>query len=356
MLLPIGTFMSRMDAALTGSMDGIIAAMVSYMATPVALCACLYYVMQGVRWANGDAAVADGFWPQLVKVGVILWLSSNLDAFNLWVRDLFFLGVPTAFAAVVSSTTGPIAGTVAGTAAIFDNVWNQLWVIVGTVWMQVGFSVTGVLAGFTGVLTALFGGGSLLVIAMVYIGARFVLAVVVCLMPALIACAMFEATKGIFERAVGKIVSLIILQVAGFIVLQIVMLGNQWFMVQATNAIITATTNRAVMAEALQILLAVAVWFVGGAYAMWQVRAVAYSIGTGIMVGGPSAFATAALLRSMRGGGNQSPPPQRDAPFNGGGPNLNLSLNRAELPNRAAPAPPALPPPPPPALHHQNRS
>ena len=354
MMFPIGTFMSRMDAALTGSMDGIIAAMVAYMAAPVALCACLYYVMQGVRWANGDASVADGFWPQLAKVGIIIWLSTNLDTFNFWVRDLFFTGVPVAFAAVVSNTTGPFAGSLPATAAIFDNVWNQLWVVVGTVWMQIGFSVTGVLAGFTGLLAAIFGGGSLLVIAMVYVGARFVMAVVVCLMPALIACAMFEATKGIFERGVGKMVSLIILQVSGFIILQIVMLGNQWFMVQATNAILMATTNRAVFAEALQILLAVCVWFVGGAYTMWQARAVAYSIGTGIMIGGPSAYATATLLRSMRGGGNQSQ--SRDAPFNGGAGNMNLSINRAELPGGSGQAPLALPPPPPPALHHQNRS
>ena len=347
MILPIGTFLTRMDTALTGSMDGIIAAMTTYMATPVALCACLYYIMQGLRWANGDASVADGFWPQLIKVGIVMWLASNLDAFNLWVRDLFFVGIPATFARVVSSSTGPTAGTLDGTAAVFDAVWTQLWVIVGTVWMQVGFSVTGVLAGLTGLLTALFGGASLLVIAMIYLGARFVLAVVVCLLPAIIACAMFEATKGIFERTVGKVVSLILLQVAGFIVLQIVLAGNQWFMVQATNAIITATTNSAVMAEALQILLAICVWFVGGAYAMWQVRAVAYSIGSGIMVSGPSAFASIALLRALRGrdgGGGGRPAP--DEPRRGGPRDFSLSLARSEVGSGSRPAALALPPPP----------
>ena len=71
-----------------------------------------------------------------------------------------------------------------------------------------------------------------------------VLAVIVCLAPAIIGCAMFDATRPIFERAVGKVVALILLQTAGLIVLQIVLMGDQWFIAQAATAFFNAMAER----------------------------------------------------------------------------------------------------------------
>ena len=54
MINPIGTFLTHTDAALTGSMGGIISSMTSSMATPVTVLAIIYYAVQGLRLANGD--------------------------------------------------------------------------------------------------------------------------------------------------------------------------------------------------------------------------------------------------------------------------------------------------------------
>ena len=75
--------------------------MTSAVATPIALAAVVYYAVQGLKLANGDPAPLHSFVPQLIRVGVVIWLSSNLDAFNLWVRDVFFTGLPNALAAAV---------------------------------------------------------------------------------------------------------------------------------------------------------------------------------------------------------------------------------------------------------------
>jgi type IV secretion system protein VirB6 len=347
-LNPIGTFVQRFDAALTGSIDGIIGAMVTYASAPIGLCAVLYYVIQGMKFAQGDAEVLHAFWGRLIKIGTLVWLTSNLSAFNLWIRDLVFLGIPNALNVALGPAMGAAPGTVTSTAAMFDNVWSQLWEIVGMVWMQMGFSVTGMLAGVVGVLTILFGGGGLLVIAMVYLGARMVFAVLVCLAPIIMILAIFEATKGVVERAIGKAIALIILQVAGFIVMEIVLLGNQWFMARATEAILLAVGHGAVLAEALQILLSVCAWFLAGAYGMWQIRAVAYSLGSGVMLPGPSAYALS-LLSRIGGGGRGGPATPGPAPA---GP-LSIDLARPALSSSQ----PALSPPArPPALSHSTRS
>ena len=178
-------------------------------------------------------------------------------------------------------------------------------------------------------------------LALVYITARFTMAVLVCIFPAIIGCAIFDATRPIFDRAVGKMVALIILQTLGLVILQIIMLGNQWFMVQATNAIISAATNSAVFAEAIQVMLAMAVWFLAGAYVMWNVAPIAYSIGTGISSSGPSVYALS-LLGGRSGGGAGMPalPTLPAAPQYG----LSLAPPQLEGPSNR------LPPPPPPAL------
>lgn len=350
-LNPIGSFISRFDTALTGSIDGLIGAMVKYASTPIALCAALYYVVQGVKLAQGDSEVMHGFWGRLVKIGVVVWLATNLDAFNYWIRDFIFLGIPNALVTAMGPAMGAGPGTVTTTAAMFDNVWSQMWQVISLVWMQMGFSVTGMLAGIVGVLTALFGGGGLLVIAFVYIGARMVFAVLVCLAPVVMILAIFDATKGVAERMIGKAIALTILQVSGFIVMQIVLLGNQWFMARATEAILLSVSNGAVFAEAIQILISVCAWFMAGAYGMWELRAVAYSLGTGVFMGGPSLIAFALLARGGGkggGGGNSpaAPAPPAAAP-------LSMGLNYPSLSSgQAALAPPA----PPPTLSHSTRN
>ena len=157
MILPIGTFLTRMDAALTGSMGGIIASMTSAMATPIAAAAVIYYAVQGLKLANGDPTPLQNFVPQLIRVGTVIWLSSNLSAFNQWVTGIFFTGLPNALAAAIANSTGSTGNSVNATAAIFDNIWSQIWVVVGTVWAQAGFSTMGAVAAIAGVLAAIIG-------------------------------------------------------------------------------------------------------------------------------------------------------------------------------------------------------
>lgn len=349
-LSPIGTFMVRMDTALAGSVDSLIGVMTANMATPIALAAVVYYAVQGLKLANGDPEPLQGFVPQLIRVGVVIWLSSNLAGFNQWVRAIFFIGLPNALVTAIGSSTGATATTVNATAAVFDGIWNQVWVVVGTSWIQAGLSVTGIIAGLSGFLTALICGTGLCVMALVYVGARMVLAVLVCLAPVLIGCAMFQVTRPIFERAVGKAISLILLQAMGLIVMQILLLGDQWLMAQVTTAVLMAAGNNALFSEALQALAALCVWFLAGAFAMWNLPAVAYSIGSGISLSGSSLLALGLLSRAGGGGTGSA---ARNAPFNGGGAHpLGLSFARPEVSGGGGAS---LPPPPPLSIAHSTR-
>ena len=352
-LSPIGTFMVRMDAALAGSVDALISAMTTNMAGPIVMAAVVYYGVQGLKLANGDPEPLQGFWMQLIRVGVVIWLSTNLPAFNQWVRAIFFVGLPNALVAAIG--TGTTATTVNATAAIFDGIWNQVWVVVGTSWVQAGLSVTGIIAGLSGFLTALICGLGLCIMALVYVSARMVLAVLVCMAPILIGCAMFQATRPIFERAVGKAISLMLLQAMGLIILQILLLGDQWLMAQVTTQILTSIGGaNALFSDALQGLAALCVWFLAGAFAMWNLPAIAYSIGGGIAGNAGTSLLTMALMRGIGGGGGGGA--GRDASFSGGGgaAPVSLSLAPREVSGGGGGSA-ALPAPPPPSISHSTR-
>lgn len=369
MISPIGSFLTTMDGALNASVDTLLAATTSMMAVPVVVAATLFYGVQGMRLANGDAGPAYSFVPQTVRVLLVIWLSSNLGAFNVWVRDTLYIGLPNALNAAVAAAGGPTVAAVGGvtsTGAVFDQLWAQMWVVVGSAQAQAGMLdlVTNTAAELAGIT----GGLALMAMALIYLCARLVLAIVIIAMPLIIGCAMFDATKPIFERGIGKIVSLIFLQFAGIIVLQVVLTGDQVFMDQiiaagrardaAQGALPfwdlrgRAASSGAAMATTVQNLIAMVVWLCGGAFAMYALPAIAYSIGTGIAIStAPSMLGTALALRSsaqlLSGAlgrlSNMTPPSMPSMPS---GPNLSLSMAPKALSGPGN----ALPPPPPPPL------
>jgi type IV secretory pathway VirB6-like protein len=359
MINPIGTFLTHTDAALTGSMGGIISYMTSSMATPVTVLAIIYYAVQGLRLANGDPEPLDNFVPQLIRVGTVIWLSSNLNAFNQWVTNIFFTGLPNALATAIGNGTGNALTGLNGTAAAFDNIWAQVWIILGNIWGQASLmSATGIVAALAIVLVAIFGFGCLVILVLVYECARLLLAVLVCLAPAIIGCALFDVTRPIFERAMGKAVALILLQTAGLVVMQIVLMGDQWFVAQAVTASFNQMANNAltgasglqVQGESIQILIALPMWFFAGAVAMYNLPALAYSIGAGISMRGPPLLRLYQTLRPR----HDKPPPSGGGGGGGPPPPPNLTISPRES-GGGEPFVPLHAQPPPPPLHLSTR-
>lgn len=387
MISPLGSFLSLMDNTLNTSVDRLIEATTSAVATPVTIAAVIHFGVQGFKLANGDATPAHTFVLQAVRVSLVIWLSSNLDAFNRWVKDFFFLGLPNSLNAAAASANAGAAdgaaatarvGGVQTTAATFDLVWSQMWTVLGRAKAEAGFLDPLVLAvDIAGIL----GGLSLLAMALIYLLARLILAIVVVAMPILIACAMTDVTRPIFERGIGKMIALIFLQFAGIVVLQLVITGDQIFLDQIIAAqrahqgggtanctaeletylpgacglgtgAVPGTSAGAALATTMQVVVAMVVWLMGGAFALYALPAIAYSIGTGIAIStAPAMLGTGAaaresvhLMQTLLGKLDGLKMPA--VPSLPTSPNLSLSMAPKALP---APGN-VLPPPPPPPL------
>jgi type IV secretion system protein VirB6 len=340
LLNPIGSFLTTFDTAINTAQTTAVSGLVAALPAPLASMGVIYFAFMGWRVARGDLQQVHDFTVHMAKLGFIFYLACNLAAFNHWVVGLFQLGIANALTTAVASSGSTTATTVNSVASALDNIWASMWSVAATAWAQAGtFDVSTRVVAFASVVG---GGVGLALCAGVYLISRFLLAIVTVLGPVAISLAMYPSTRPIFERWVGKGISLIILQVSAVITMQIVIAGDQTFMAALNPA--SATPD---LPTQLQNLLSMAIWLMLGAFAIYSLPVIAYSIGTGVTTSlMPVALALAngaglagSLLPSGSGGGSNN------APFEGG--ELNLSLARAELSGGGMAG---LPSPPPPAL------
>jgi type IV secretion system protein VirB6 len=319
---PIGSFLLFFDNRIMSGMDAALSGLAQYVGRPIGTCAAIWFLWQGIRVANGDNAPLQNLVPTIIKIAAIVALSTNLANFDYWVRNLFYSGIPNALGKAVSGASDPTG--VQGVGASFDQIWNLMWVDVGQVFAKAGtFDVGSKIAAM---LCGLGVAIDLVVMAAVFIMARFLLAIVIAFGPVMIGTLLFETTKPIFERWIGKMVALVALQVAVVITLTMLLSQNVFFMQRITQS----QGNSSAISD-IENLAAMVVWFAMGAFAMYALPAIAYSIGSGVVVNTLGqmigAAATAKYLLGGIGGGNST------AASSGGSPNYSLGNQRGSAPN-----------------------
>ena len=330
MLSPIGTFLNQFDTAITTAQNGAVSGVVAAMQLPLASMAVIYLAMMGWRVAAGDLDRLNNFTFDMAKIGAIFLVAANMTAFNTWVVGVFEHGFPDAISrAVTVGASDSTSNTVPGVAGAIDKIWANMWARAATVWMSAGtFDVSSrvVAAGSVAV-----GSLGLVLDAGVYLIARFLFAIIVVLGPVCIGCAMFATTRPIFERWIGKGVALIVLQVSAIITMQIVLTGSAAFITAPADATGDLPTQ-------LQNMMSMAIWLLMGAFAIYSLPGLAYSIGTGVAVSfAPivsAALRGAALASGGFGAGAAVAAPATTPALSGPGssmPDINLSMARAEV-------------------------
>jgi len=78
MVDPIGPLLINWDAAISGGQNLIVTAVQNNMELPITAAAILFYAFQGIELANGNPEPLNNFIPQLIRVLLILWLTTNI--------------------------------------------------------------------------------------------------------------------------------------------------------------------------------------------------------------------------------------------------------------------------------------
>lgn len=273
---------SQVETPLVTATTDVINGFLAYVATPLKLALVLYVALTGFLIARGEApAPGSVLLSRFVKMAIIVWILTGSGIYQQWVYNFFFVTLPTSLSdALTSSGAG---GAVSANS--FDNGWIKAWragleVWNKLSWRDVGSSIAVLLFWIAAIISNVF-------CFAIWLISRVTLALYIALGPLIIPLALFPATRGIFERWIGSLISCVVLQITTIVLLYIILTTEQ--IVVGTVAQRAATSD----IEGIQVLLSGIIFFGVAAFVALQLPGLASSLSGGLT------FHTGAIVRGM---------------------------------------------------------
>ena len=278
-------------AAFGTGIQASITSMLAAVATPLLACVTLWIIVQGVLVMRGDMEARGGI-TRIVKVALVVGILTSSGLYTNYVQTLFITTIPNWFATAAGGTQAAIAST----PATFDNMWQVTEHLIETIAAQI--AIYDVVDAVSLALIELSIMILLVVTFAIYEFAIIAIGIMVAIGPVLIVGYLFEATKGVTDRWIGKLITYSLLTLLINVTLSIVLTGEKAYM----GAILTqqASGVAAVPAE-IKILIELAMFFAMGAFIVISLPAIAAALGGGLGVSPGAAIMNA--FTSLASGG-----------------------------------------------------
>lgn len=252
----------------TGTSNAVSAGL-SAVAGPLTAVVVVWIIVQGVLVMRGDVSVRSGI-TKIIRVVLVVGLLTSFGLFSTYIVSLFQTTLPNWAASSISGAS-PSGSDLPG---MFDKVWNNCMIMAKSADAKLGtwdFSGAIELALLQGAI------GLCLIIAFaVYEIGQIMLGVVIALGPFVIAGYLFDATRGVAERWLSKLIGLCLLTLLIAIALQIIVQGDVTY-IQAA-----AATGAADVESAIAILTQATLFFALGALITVLLPGIAAYIGGGV--------------------------------------------------------------------------
>ncbi|UZO95027.1 Channel protein VirB6 (plasmid) [Roseomonas mucosa] len=275
---------SEVETPLIAATTQVFNAFISYVQTPLKLALILYVALTGILFIRGEASEPGSVvMSRGIKFAIIVWLLTGSGLYQQWVYNFFFVSLPNGLSQSLTSTGA--AGAVSANS--FDDGWIKSWragleVWNRTAWDDFAQQIGVLLFWIAAVLSNVF-------CFAIWLISRIILAVYIALGPLLIPLVLFPATRGVFERWIGALISCVILQITTIVLLYIILLAEN----QVLAKVVT-TSRGGDSIQGLQVLLSGIVFFAVAAFVAVQLPGVASSLSGGL------SFHTGAVVRGMQ--------------------------------------------------------
>lgn len=201
MTTPFEDFDTSLRTAFSTGTSNVISQGLSAVASPFTALIVLWVIVQSMLVMRGDLDARRGI-SRIIRVTLVSAFILEAGIYNGYVVNLFQTVLPTWAASSVSSST-------ASTPKLLDDIWNSLVNYSATIdkqlhWFQVVDLIE--LA-----MIAIADGAMLTIAFAIYICSSLMTAVILSLGPFVIAGFLFDATRNISERWIGKLVGLALL-------------------------------------------------------------------------------------------------------------------------------------------------
>jgi type IV secretion system protein VirB6 len=278
----------QIETPLLASVASIVMSLVAYASAPVQMALVIYIALTGVMVMRGSGGEGMS--------GLVAWFATNGSVYAQWVQQFFLTTLPTDITNALSGVTG--GGSIGANS--FDVIWNkafasglQIWKLLGT--FDIGESLVIVLFWAAALMACV------LTFAIWFLS-HVLLALFVAIGPLLIGLVLFPATRAIFERWIGAMISCVILQVFTVIMVTLT-IGVEAQIVEQIRAY-TGTNPF----EQIQMLFCAVIFFVFAGVIAFQLPGAATALAGGMH------FHTSSLVRAVTSLKSQNRTEQRGAP------------------------------------------
>jgi len=273
---------SQVETPLISAVAQVVTAFLMFVGPPLKVALVLYIALTGVLIIRGQTDEAgSALLGRFLKMALVVWVLTGSGVYQQYVYDFFFTTLPQGLANALTS-----GGVTKIDANTFDLVWIKAWRAGLEVWRTLSWHDIAEKA----VIILFWGAGiiSTVVAFAIWLISRVVLALYIALGPLLVGLALFPATRSIFERWIGSLISCVILQITTLVLLYIVLAVEQQVVGQ-----VAAMGSVDTMAM-IQVLFAGVIFFAVAAFVAFQLPAVASSLSGGLH------FHTGAIARGVQ--------------------------------------------------------
>jgi type IV secretion system protein VirB6 len=262
-------FANQYASIFSAGTSNAVSAGLSAIAGPLTAVVVVWIIVQGVLVMRGDVSVRSGI-TKILRVVLVVGLLTSFGLFSTYVVSLFQTTLPNWAASSIIGAS-PSGSDLPG---MFDKVWDNCMAIAKSADAKLStWNLSGALE-----LTLLQGAiGLCLIIAFaVYEIGQIMLGVVIAVGPFVIAGYLFDATRGIAERWLSKVIGLCLLTLLIAFALRIIVQGDVTY-IQAA-----AATGAADVESAIAILTQATLFFALGAVITVLLPSIAAYIGGGV--------------------------------------------------------------------------
>ncbi len=271
------------------SIETIVSALITYAAAPIQTALVLYIALTGILIMRGQTSEpVSGLIGRMVKLSVVTWFATNGSVYATWVQDFFLNVLPNDITRAVANSGN---GGVVIDANSFDAVWRQAYEAGLRVWKLLDYWDIGeeivIIVFWLAAMVACIVSFAIWFLSHVILGLFIVIG------PLVLGLILFPATKAIFERWIGAMISCVILQVVTVIMMALTLQVEA----QIIQKIIRYRGPN--QFEQLGILLAGMIFFAFSALVAFQLPGFATALAGGLH------FHTGAIARGLGAGASR---------------------------------------------------
>jgi type IV secretion system protein VirB6 len=294
---PFTTMDQDFGAAFGAGIQTAITSLLSAVASPLLACVTLWIIIQGVLVMRGDLDTRGGV-TRMIKVALVVGILTSSGLYTTYVQTAFMTTIPNWLA---TAAGGPGAG-ITSTPQTFDNMWQVTEHTIETVSAQLSnFDVIDAVSlAVIEICVAVL----LLITFAIYEFAIIIVGIMVAIGPVLIVGYLFDATKAVTDRWIGKLITYSVLSLLINVTLNTVLQGEKIYMrvILAQEA-----SGAAAIPVEIKILLSLVMFFAMGAFIVVSLPVIAATIGGGLGIS-PGAGLMRAVTNIVSGGASRMMP------------------------------------------------